>query len=54
MKKTTKPINNFDPIDSTLDTGVSFEFILSRVTSTELNEFAKVGWFPRKMVRPSE
>ena len=54
MRKTAKPVDSSKAVDSTSDTGVSFEFGLSRVTSMELDEFAKVGWFPRNLVRPSE
>ena len=54
MKKTVNPVDSSEAVESVLDTRVSFELILSRVTSTELDEFAKVGWFPCKLVRPSE
>ena len=33
---------------------MSFEFGLSRVTSSDLDDFAKVGWFDRDLVRPSD
>lgn len=54
VRKTTKPVDSSKVVDSTSDIGVSFEFGLSRVTSMELDEFAKVGWFPRNLMRLSE
>ena len=42
------------PTDSALDAAMSFEFGLSRVTSSDLAKFVKVGWFARDLVRPSE
>ena len=52
VRKTVKPVDSSEAIDSASDTGVSFEFGLSRVTLIELDEFAKVGWFPRDLARP--
>ena len=45
MKKTTKPVDSSEVADSTSDATVSFEFDLSRVTSSDLDEFTKAGWF---------
>lgn len=52
VRKTTKHVDSSNAIDSTSGVGVSFEFGLSRVTSLELDEFAKVGWFPYDLARP--
>ena len=54
MKKTVNPVDSSEAVESALDTRVSFEFGLSRVTSTYLDEFSRVGWFPHKLVRLSE
>ena len=54
VKKTARPIDSSEVADSALDATVSFEFGLSRVTSSNLDEFAKAGWFGRDLVRPSE
>ena len=54
VRKIAKPVDSSNAIDSTSGAGVSFEFGLSRVTLLELDEFAKVGWFPRDLARPSE
>jgi len=54
VKKTTKPVDSLEVADSGSDAVVSFEFGLSRVTSSDLDEFAKAGWFTRDFARPSE
>ena len=54
MKKTARPIDSLEVADSASDATVSFEFGLSRVTSSNLDEFVKAGWFGRDLVRPSE
>ena len=33
---------------------MSFEFGLSRVTSSDVDDFAKAGWFDRDLARPSD
>jgi hypothetical protein len=43
VKKTVRPADSSEAIDSASDAGVSFEFGLSKVTSIDLDEFAKVG-----------
>ena len=45
VKKTMKPVDSSEVADSALDAVVSFEFGVSRVTSSDLDEFAKAGWF---------
>ena len=40
--------------DSASDAAVSFEFGLSRITLSDLDEFVKAGWFARDLARPSE
>ena len=54
VKKTAKPVDSSKVTDSASDAAVSFKFGLSRVTSIDLDEFAKAGWFARDLVRPSE
>ena len=54
VKKTMKPVDSLEVADSASDAAVSFEFGLSRVTSSDLDEFAKASWFARGLVRPSE
>ena len=44
VRKTLKPIDILDVADSTLDVVVSFKFGLLRVTSSDLDEFAKAIW----------
>ena len=46
VKKTAKPVESSEVADSASDAAVSFEFGLSRVTLSDLDEFAKAGWFP--------
>ena len=46
VKKIVKPVDSLEVVDSALDVTVSFEFGLLRVTSSDLDEFAKAGWFP--------
>ena len=43
VKKTTKPVDSLEVADSASDAVVSFEFGLSRVTSSDLEEFVKAG-----------
>ena len=45
MKKAAKPVDSLEVADSASDATVSFEFGLLRVTSSDLDEFAKAGWF---------
>jgi hypothetical protein len=52
VKKTAKPVDGSDVANSTSDVAVSFEFGLSRVTSSDLDEFVKAGWFARDLARP--
>ena len=54
VKKTARPIDNSEAIDSAADVAVSFEFGPTRVTLKELDEFTKMGWFPSKLARWSE
>ena len=54
VKKTAKPVDSLEVADSASDAAVSFEFGLSRVTSSDLDKFAKAGWFARDLARPSE
>ena len=54
VRKTVKPIDSSEVADSASDAAVSFEFGLSRVTSSDLDKFAKAGWFARDLARPSE
>jgi hypothetical protein len=54
VKKTAKPVNSSEVADSASDAVVSFEFGLSRVTLSDLDDFTKAGWFPRDLARPSE
>ena len=54
VNKTTKPIDGSDVADSASDAVVSFEFSLSRVTSSDLDEYTKASWFAQDLARPSE
>ena len=54
VKKTMKPVDSLEVADSASDAAVSFEFGLSRVTSSDLDKFAKAGWFSRDLTRPGE
>ena len=54
VKKTAKPVDSSEVTESASDAAVSFEFGLSRVTLSDLDEFAKAGWFARDLMRPSE
>lgn len=54
VKKTAKLANGTDVADSASNAGVSFKFGLSRVTSSDLGDFAKWGWFLHDLARPSE
>jgi hypothetical protein len=49
-----KPVDSSEVTDSASDATVSFEFGLSRVTSSNLDDFAKASWFARDLARPSE
>ena len=40
--------------DSRSDAAVSFEFGLSRIMHSDLDSFARSGWFVRDATRPSE
>lgn len=52
VKKTTKLMDSSKAIVSSSDVAVSFEFGLSRVTLRELDQFAKLSWFPHDLARP--
>jgi hypothetical protein len=54
LKKTARVVDSSKAIDSTSDVAMSFEFGLSRATLKELDEFTKMGWFPRDFARLSE
>ena len=54
VKRTARPIDSSEAIDSSSDVAVSFEFGPSRVTLKELDEYVKMGWFPRDLARPSK
>jgi hypothetical protein len=54
MAHVKKTVDSSDVADSASNAAVGFEFGLSRVTSSDLGEFAKVGWFSRDLARPSE
>ena len=54
VRKTVKPVDSSEAIDSLANVVVSFEFGLSRVTLQELDEFTKLGWFRHELARPSE
>jgi hypothetical protein len=43
-----------DVADSRSGDGVTFDFGVSRITSSDLDEFAKVAWFDRDSARPLE
>jgi GH24 family phage-related lysozyme (muramidase) len=43
VKKTVKPVDSSEVADSATDAIVSFEFGLSKVTSSDLDEFVKAG-----------
>ena len=45
VKRTARPVDSLAVADSASDVVVSFEFGLSRVTSSDLDEFTKAGWF---------
>ena len=51
VNKNARPVDSLEVVDSTLDATVSFEFGLSRVTSSDLDEFVKAGWFGWDLVR---
>ena len=53
VRKTTKPIDSSNAANSTSGAAMNFEFGLLRVTSSDLDEFAKAGWFARDIARPS-
>ena len=54
VKKTMKPVDSLEVADSASDAAVSFKFGLSRVTSIDLDEFAKAGWFARDLASSSK
>jgi hypothetical protein len=43
-----------DVANSRSGDGVTFDFGVSRITSSDLDEFTKVAWFDRDSTRPSE
>ena len=45
VKKMMRPVEGSDVADSGLDVMLSFEFGLSRVTSSDLDDYAKATWF---------
>ena len=53
MKKTARPVEGSDVANSGSDVVLSFEFGLSRVTSSDLDDYAKVAWFAHDSTRPS-
>ena len=53
MKKTVRLVEGSDVADSGSDVMLSFEFGLSRVTSSDLDDYAKATWFARDSTRPS-
>ena len=54
VKRTAKPFDSSKVADSASAAAVSFEFGLSRITLSDLDEFVKAGWFARDLARPSE
>jgi len=54
VKKITKHVDSSEVADSASDAAVSFAFGLSRLTSSDLDEFAKAGWFAQDLARSSE
>lgn len=54
VKKTARPVDRSEAVDSSSNATVSFDFGLSRVTLKQLDEFTKMGWFPHDLARPSE
>ena len=54
VKRTVRPVDSSEAIDSSSDAAMSFEFGPTRVTLKELDEFVKMGWFPRDLARPSK
>ena len=54
VKRTTRPVDSSEVVDSSSDAAVSFEFGPSRVALKKLDEFVKMGWFPRDLARLSE
>ena len=53
VKKTARPVEGSDVADSGSDVLSSFEFGLSRVTSSDLVDYAKATWFARDSTRLS-
>lgn len=53
-KQTAKVVDEADVADFGSDAGLSFDFGLSRITSRDLDSFAKYKWFARDAARPSE
>jgi hypothetical protein len=52
IKQTARPID--DVVDSGSSDGVSFNFGVSRITSSNLDEFTRAAWFDHDSARPSE
>ena len=46
-----RPIDSTEAIYSVSEVAVSFDFSPTRVTLEELDEFVKMGWFPRNLAR---
>ena len=53
VKETVRPIEGSDVADSGSDVVLSFELGLSRVTSSDFDDYAKATWFARDSARPS-
>ena len=53
VRKTARPVKGSDVDNSGSDVMLSFEFCLSRVTSSDLDDYAKATWFARDSTRPS-
>ena len=53
VKKVGRPVDGSDVADSGSDVVLSFEFGLSRVTSSDLDDYAKATWFAHDPARPS-
>ena len=53
VKKTARPVEGSDVANSGSDVVLSFEFGLSRVTSSDLDDYAMATWFVRDSTRPS-
>ena len=51
VKKTARPVEGSDVANSGSDVVLSFEFGQSRVTSSDLGDYAKATWFARDSTR---